>query len=75
MEPMDPIERLERAAHALKDADDWDEPTGRTDVHVHIEKPDSDRPPSSWSGWVWKLLLVLVAAIGAGLAAAFGRHE
>ncbi len=67
----DPLVRLERAARALRDADDWDEPTGRTDVHVHLEsKPDSDRPPSTWKGWVWKLALLLVAAIGAGVAAA-----
>lgn len=35
---------------------------------------DSDRPPATWKGWVWKLALVLVAAIGAGVAAALGHH-
>ena len=66
----DPLVRLERAARALRDADDWEEPTGRTDVHVHLDsKPDSDRPaPKSLAGWV-KLVLV---ALGTGLVAGLG---
>ncbi len=67
---MDPLDAAREELRLLRDADDWDEPTGRTDVHVHLEsKPDSDRPPKGgWATLRWVLLL-LAAAIGTALAA------
>ena len=35
----DPLEAARDAISELKDADDWDEPTGRTEVHVHVPQP------------------------------------
>jgi hypothetical protein len=48
----DALEAARAAVRELHDADDWDEPTGRTEVHVHmqqpsqpeIQAPDSDKP-------------------------------
>jgi len=58
----DPLEAARAELKSLRDADDWDEPTGRTDVHVHIEKPDSEKPPKSVAGAIrWGL-----GALGAG---------
>lgn len=36
---VDPLERAEHAMHELLDADDYDEPTGRQEVHVHLSHP------------------------------------
>jgi len=35
----DPLDLARGALTKLKDADDWDEPTGRTEVHVHVPQP------------------------------------
>lgn len=35
----DPLEAAREALAKLRDADDWDEPTGRTEVHVHVPQP------------------------------------
>lgn len=67
---MDPLEAARAELKSLRDADDWDEPTGRTDVHVHLDREaaPSSRPPKGLAGWV-KLVLV---ALGTGLAAGLG---
>lgn len=35
----DPLEAAREALARLKDADDWDEPTGRTEVTVNLRHP------------------------------------
>jgi hypothetical protein len=80
-------ERLARATEAtnlLEYTDDFDEPTGRTDVHVHMpSKPDSDPPPKveqavwlikavrSWPQALFGLGLIALLAFIAWLK--FGR--
>lgn len=35
----DPLDAARDALAKLRDADGWDEPTGRTEVHVHVPQP------------------------------------
>jgi len=66
---MDPLEAAREELKSLRDADDWDEPTGRTDVHVHVERDSkTSDPPKSLAGW-FKLALM---ALGTGLAIGLG---
>jgi hypothetical protein len=39
----DPLESARLELARLKDADDWDEPTGRTEVHIH-QHPQPSQP-------------------------------
>ena len=41
----DPLEAAREALARLKDADDWDEPTGRTEVTVHLQHAPAPPPP------------------------------
>jgi hypothetical protein len=40
----DPLEAARTELARLKDADDWDEPTGRTEVHAHVHMQQPSQP-------------------------------
>lgn len=40
----DPLEAARQELARLKDADDWDEPTGRTEVTVNLQPPSPPQP-------------------------------
>lgn len=40
----DPLEAARQELARLKDADDWDEPTGRTEVTVNLQPPTPPQP-------------------------------
>jgi hypothetical protein len=51
-DPTDPLKLAQEALAKLKDADDWDEPTGRTEVNVTVKMPsqpeiEAPRAPDS----------------------------
>lgn len=46
-DPSDPLDLARRELSKLKDADDWDEPTGRTEVHVTLQQPPVHLPQQS----------------------------
>jgi hypothetical protein len=46
-DPSDPLERARAELARLKDASDWDEPTGKTEVNVTVRmpsQPEIDQP-------------------------------
>jgi hypothetical protein len=82
----DPLEMARLELARLKDATDWDEPTGRTEVHVHIpqpsqpeiEAPKSDSIPAPAKGLRYVLggvsswmQVAALAILVAGLIAAY----
>jgi hypothetical protein len=40
----DPLEAARSDVAILKDAGDWDEPTGRTEVHAHVHVQQPSQP-------------------------------
>lgn len=42
--PSDPLEAARSELAKLRDADDWDEPTGRTEVNVIMQQPTPPQP-------------------------------
>jgi hypothetical protein len=42
--PNDPLEAARHELSRLKDAEDWDEPTGKTEVTVNLQPPTAPQP-------------------------------
>jgi hypothetical protein len=45
IDPNDPLEKAREALARLRDADDWDEPTGKTEVTVNLRVPPQPSQP------------------------------
>lgn len=92
--PPDPIdaarEALDRsiaAGKAFRDADDFDDPTGRFEAqpqhfHVHVDPPEQRAPlasvtdadiPKTHSGLVGALATLIAAAVAAAVAKLLGK--
>jgi hypothetical protein len=69
------LDQAEEALRELREYDDWDEPTARTDVHVHMHSEhDGDEEPAKKPAKWWQLAIgATVTAALAWVAKHFGR--